>query len=197
MQHINNLNKKRPLTSRNGSTLIGKRSLLNSQSNFTNNQKINIIVKCDHSEELIEKYFSNKISAVDKRNLLRTQIYNVLKMHNKTIAVNSLPFESDGTLTRNNLDLNRIDKIFSLYNMNFEEDMVIKCLYKNTDFYIPGKKNEKLRLFLQINNNQDWEVVMIDPHHLVATDNYKDYFKKSNGKRNYCFSELKKLGKYD
>lgn len=140
MQHINNLNKKRPLTSRNGSTLIGKRSLLNSQSNFTNNQKINIIVKCDHSEELIEKYFSNKISAVDKRNLLRTQIYNVLKMHNKTIAVNSLPFESDGTLTRNNLDLNRIDKIFSLYNMNFEEDMVIKCLYKNTDFYIPGKK---------------------------------------------------------
>ena len=180
------LGKARPLGEQ--SRLSGKK--LSKSKSLDKDRQIKIKVLCDHSEELPEKYFNNKVAAKDLASDIRTQITEILRLDGKNVLASKIPLKTENALEKNKNDKDRVENILSLYNFHFEEDMITKCTYKtHVDYKVKG---DLLRVFVKQEDNI-LSIILIDPHHLVATDDYQNIYRQRKNKFKFCFSCLKNI----
>lgn len=180
MKDIKRLSDIKPLAAK---SLIGKK--------LDENQKLKISVICKYSEHNRDLYFCNKVSSKDLATSKRTAISTILRMDGKEMNAGDIPIKDDGTLEDNKTSPGRISKILDLYHVEFEEDMILKALYREKESINEKLKGDTLRFFYRI-KEKTLEIVLIDPHHLVATELYVKYYKQNLNKYVYCISQLKK-----
>lgn len=147
--------------------------------------KINII--CNHSEEDYKLYFSNKVNGKDTRTQIRTMINRILLLDQKVIHQGEIPLDVRGNLTKNSNMPNRIPKILNLYGIQYQENIIMKCRYKMN---IMNIKNDLLRFFV-IYKEDSLDIILIDPHHLVATEDYENAFKNARDYMRYDIADLR------
>lgn len=148
--------------------------------------QINII--CNHSEEDYKLYFSNKVNGKDTKTQIRTMINRVLLLDQKEISQSKLPLDIRGNLTKNSSMPDRIPKILSLYGIQYQENIIMKCRYKMN---LMNMKDDLLRFFA-IYKEDSLDIILIDPHHLVATEDYKIMFKNAKNYMRYDIADLQK-----
>lgn len=153
-----------------------------------------IKIDCPISKELRDKWFSNKISAKDLHNKIRSVISKILKMDGKIIISNQLHFNIEEKLTENKTSKGRVENILNLYGHHLNEKIIkVRWVesYDNTKH-----SGDTLRLFI-VKDSENINIVLIDPHHLVATENYRQIYKENSDKFKYCYSCLKDISIFD
>lgn len=177
--------------------LKGENRYLTKGKRLDEGRTIKLKVKCDHSVELLKDYFSNKVGAKDLRTSIRSDIKTILDSDEKKFEFEKFFLVQEGTLDRNVSDPHRVDRILGLYGESFQDDVISKCVFREPVLKgIPKANGDLLRVFATMKNGE-LEIILIDPHHLVATEKYKELFIQTKHKHKYCISELKKLSKFD
>lgn len=181
----NSLSSPRPLTtSRN--TALNSREI----KSLSKEKILHVNVICNYSKEDYSLFFSNKLNGTDTKTQTRTMIKRILDLDNKNISNQNIPLDVRGSLGLNHSNPQRVPKILGLYNIHFQNELIMKCRYKAE---IPNIRNNLLRIFA-IYKDDNLDIVLIDPHHLVATEDYAEMFRKS---RNLMRCDLALLKKYN
>lgn len=168
---------------------------LSKKKSLDENRILKVKITCNHSEELPIKYFSNKVAGKDLNTPIRSHISEILKLDGNSIQSNQLHLEIEDTLCENKKDKDRVPDILNLYGVTFEKEKISKCRYRN-DYSIMQKVNKDLLRFFVKYEEGTIDIVLIDPHHLLATENYKEMFQVSKAQCKYCFSCLKNIDIY-
>lgn len=161
------------------------------------NKNVKIIVSCNKSKHIPKLFFSNKLKYNTGTNTITSNIIELIKLNGIEIAHKDVPFifdDSDNdcflSTTRIN-DFRRINGILNLYGFNFAKNTYAKCSFKskigNFDYGLP---KDTLRIFVSVNPTKipEWNIVLIDPWHLVATDRFVQNFNKNKDKQNYIYN---------
>ena len=174
-------------TPRNNKLNISKKEF---SKNHTEPKRIKIKVTCDHSVRDKNLFFTNYLDRKDLSNTINSQISKILKANGKEVSGDKIPFDiydgdNDGEYyLMHNKDETRIPSILNLYNIKeFEEGEILKCYGKSGGIghKIAGKgiPSDMVRVFVKEEVGSDvWDVLLIDPHHLIATEEYKSEYNK-------------------
>ena len=144
-------------------------------------KKYEIVVYCNYSINLREEYFTNFL----KDNILsgsNRNIVNVILLQGKYLMESELPFNRDGYVKVNNSS-ERYNNIFSNYTNEMLECHELEDISKawfRDNITDSDKKfgGNTLRVFYRISSdNNKIEILLFDPHHLVATAKYKTLYK--------------------
>lgn len=171
---------------------ISSNKMQNSKDFFTygfdKDKSIILNIICDHSVHIPSLYFCNKVNYKTGKNKIVSTIIELIKNNGKSVSYDKIPFESDFDifLHKNNNDEKRVEKVLLYYNQVFAENSIMKFKQKQSAYIktLQSLPKDELRIFVTKNDNQ-WNVVLIDPWHLLATDSYKKYYKEH--KKDYIF----------
>lgn len=143
-------------------------------------------------------HFTNKILNSKLNTPINSIILNVLKCNNKIIKLIDSDFDDE---SKNNpvkkLDFSdsvngkRISQIFSLYNLPLLDDYYRISLTSKAKAMYGNQNGEIPRMVYYIDfPNRVITVIIIDPHHLLATYNPSKDFTNINNKNKTCLKEL-------
>lgn len=168
---------------------IQNKTSLKKGGSFDKDRKIMINLLCTYSVEKPELYFCNKINHKSAKTPPISAIMTLIKNNGKPVSYDKIPFESDNEdyLKRNKKDRTRVEKILKIYGCNFNPNTILKFRQRKPK-EIKQMKNlpyDELRIFFKKINNEKWDVVLIDPWHLVATEKYEEQYKEHQ--RNYIY----------
>lgn len=145
---------------------------------------------CNRSYEKPELFFCNKVHLKNKNSILVQRIIELKELEGKEIKYDDFNFDSEGYLERNKNDRKRIDRILNLYGASFEKKKYIKASSHGRLSDIGSKlPGDTLRIFVETKNDF-WNIVLIDPWHHVATENYKTTYKQFKKKYVYNIEDL-------
>lgn len=146
-------------------------------------RSISIKVRCNYSIHKGKLFFHNKLDRKEN-SVIVDVIKAVLELDGKTINSSDIPFEvppgreGEVTLPLYKKGRKRMESILSEYNTVFREGALIKNSPKSSH----NVKKDTLRLIVE-KEEESWVVVLIDPWHLFATNNYElnypKYIKKA------------------
>ena len=145
-------------------------------------KKVYFFVSCDHSIYKSDLFFHNYIDRKDRSSLIVDKIAKVFEKNRELLSYSDIPIEQvneNGGLIRVN---DRLKSILREYGYTDNSDL-LKCSAKAELFH--KIKNDTLR-FIVAYINDEWNIILIDPWHLFATEKYEEYFNK-----------FKKMAKYD
>ncbi len=153
---------------------------------FTKNRKepkkTKIKILCNHSVNNKNLYFTNFLERKDLSNNINTQVFKILKADGKELSSDEIPWDiaNENDCLKHNKDNDRIPSILDLYNIEFEEEAILKCYGKSClghKIAGIGIPNDLVRIFVKQEIGEDeWLVVLIDPYHLVATESYRENY---------------------
>ena len=146
-------------------------------------KKYTIDLLCDHSIKKPNRFFSNFVSDRTTKSIVNSKINKTMNLHRKEKMEKELPFEIAETLKINdNNPLERLNDILTEYIKKplqvGDEEVINVCWYKDRASGLNYKeKGNKLRVMYRLSDDDEKiEIILIDPNHTFATNNYKQYY---------------------
>ena len=125
------------------------------------------------------------VDSRDRSNLIVQRIIDLKSFDGYKIKYSDFKYTLEETLRRNNKDRFRVDDILSLYNIRFIKNAYWKAVPQGILSNVSGKlPKDTLRIIVE-KNDDTWNVLVIDPWHHLATDDFERSYKEHKKKYRY------------
>jgi len=149
---------------------------------------IKIKLTCNKSFDKPKYFFCNKVDSKEKSSIRVQRIIELKEADGSNIKYEDFNFIPENFLERNKGCKGRIDSILNLYGLSFSERKYIKAVSKGKMTNVGNKlPKDTLRIFIEKNMGV-WDVVLIDPWHLIATEKYRDGYSECLKKKRFRFN---------
>ena len=149
-------------------------------------RKIKFVVSCDHSIQQPSLFFDNRLKSKDGTTQDSDFAIKIIRLHNSEVEENDIPLEIDSkgepTLY---IKKKRIRDILKCYSLD-QTATYLKCYVKQFDYKRP---KDLFRAFV-IRKNEVWDVVLLDPYHLVADTKAPSEFKDRTKNARYDIKDI-------
>lgn len=149
---------------------------------------IKIKLTCNKSFDRPKLFFCNKVQTKEKTSINVQRIIELKEADGNNIKYDDFNFITENFLESNKSCKGRVDEILNLYGISFRKETYIKAISKGKLSEVGSKlPKDTLRIFITKNDDL-WDIVLIDPWHLVATENYKNDYSDCLKKKKFRFN---------